>query len=57
MNYGDFLIVVHIYVPSKISEEEKAIYGNLKEISKMSPQQEKLFKKLNAESKKNEVDY
>ena len=56
MNYGDFLILLHYTVPSKLSDEEKELLEKLKEVSRMPPKQEKLFKKLVDEAKGKKVE-
>ncbi|MHA1197788.1 MAG: J domain-containing protein, partial [Candidatus Heimdallarchaeaceae archaeon] len=56
MNFGDFLILVHYSIPSKLNDEEKELFQKLKEVSKMPSKQDKLFKKLIATSKANKVD-
>ncbi len=56
MNFGDFLILVHYGIPDKLNEEEEKLLQKLKEISKIPSKQEKLFKKLIDESKKNRAN-
>ncbi len=56
MNYGDFLILVHYHIPSKMTDEEKELLQQLKDISPLPPKQVKLFKKLIQDSKRNKVD-
>ncbi len=57
MNYGDFLIIVHYAIPSKISETEKELLTQLKDVMPLPKKQEKQFQKLIEDSKKNKVNY
>ncbi len=56
MNYGDFLILIHYSIPSKLDDEEKELLQKLKEISKLPSEQEKLFSKLIKDAKNNSVN-
>ncbi|MCK5303841.1 MAG: molecular chaperone DnaJ [Candidatus Heimdallarchaeota archaeon] len=57
MNYGDFLIIVHYAIPSKLSENEKELLTQLKDEMPLPKKQEKLFQKLIEDSKKNKVKH
>lgn len=57
MNYGDFMIIVHYAIPNKISETEKELLTQLKDVMPLPKKQEKQFQKLIEDSKKNKVNY
>ena len=50
-NFGDMHVIVHIDIPKNLSDKEKKLLQELKEVMKLPKNQEKLFKKLIEEAK------